>query len=213
MPRGRGTHKTAFKDITGQIFNYWTVISRAADMNGRTYWNCRCVCGTEKAVSAIHLRLNNSKSCGCVRPRKEDSSRFKHGMTDSITWRSWQAMMHRCYSPSHRNVRNYFQKGIVVCERWHEFLNFLEDMGERPSQEHSIGRLDHNANYGPDNCRWQTPIEQSNATSRNKFITFNGRTMTLAEWCRELNVNYSRVKWRLRHGWTECDALARKALR
>jgi len=207
MPRGRGTHKTAFKDYTGRQFNHWTVIDRAEDRNGRTHWNCRCVCGTERVVSGIHLVLNNSKSCGCVRPRKDESPRFKHGMSDTITHKSWSSMMTRCRNANRPDAKLYSVKGIKVCERWHEFTAFLEDMGERPSINHSIGRIDGNRGYEPDNCKWQTAREQANNTTRNKFIELNGRTMTLAEWCRERNIDYSKVQWRLKRGWSPYRAL------
>lgn len=50
-----------------------------------------------------------------------------------------------------------------MCERWlgeHGFENFLADMGDRPSPQHSLDRVDPNGNYEPSNCRWATAAEQ-----------------------------------------------------
>jgi hypothetical protein len=42
--------------------------------------------------------------------------------------------------------------GIVVCDRWKIFENFLDDMGERPN-DMTLGRIDNNEGYHPKNCR------------------------------------------------------------
>lgn len=79
----------------------------------------------------------------------------------------WSGMMRRCNSPKTQNYKNYGGRGISVCERWHTFWNFVEDMGDRPSLSHSIDRINNNGNYEPGNCRWATHNEQA----RNKRNT------------------------------------------
>lgn len=70
-------------------------------------------------------------------------------------------MHERCEDVRNASYPLYGAKGIKVCERWGDFLNFLEDMGERPSREFSIDRIDPKGNYEPTNCRWLTRSEQN----------------------------------------------------
>lgn len=109
---------------------------------------------------------------------------FKHGLTKSPEHRSWLSMMTRCvWSGNEREDWALYQgKGIGVCDRWLEFLNFLEDMGNKPSPRHTIDRKDSNGNYEPGNCRWASPKEQRRNTTSVRIIDFDGRSMLLSEW-------------------------------
>lgn len=91
---------------------------------------------------------------------------FIHG--DSRTgkktpeYRAWTAMRDRCYNPKTKSYRRYGGRGITVCGPWREsFANFLVDMGRRPSEGHSLDRVDNSGNYTPLNCRWATKSEQA----------------------------------------------------
>jgi hypothetical protein len=69
--------------------------------------------------------------------------------------------MQRCYNPKHIAWLRYGGIGVMVCERWHAYINFLADMGRKTSPHHSIDRyLNPNGNYEPGNCRWATAKEQ-----------------------------------------------------
>jgi len=48
---------------------------------------------------------------------------------DMRVYTKWLGMFSRCYNKNGKNYRYYGGRGIKVCERWHNFQNFLADMG------------------------------------------------------------------------------------
>lgn len=57
---------TQTKDITGQKFGRWTVLAFTEIRKEKSFFLCRCECGTEKQVSGNSLKTGASKSCGCL---------------------------------------------------------------------------------------------------------------------------------------------------
>lgn len=78
----------------------------------------------------------------------------------------WVGLFYRCYDTKSTSYKNYGGRGIKVCKRWHNYLNFLADMGERPVGK-SLDRTNNDKGYNPKNCRWATRKEQQ----RNKRDT------------------------------------------
>jgi hypothetical protein len=95
--------------------------------------------------------------------------RTKHGRYRTPEYFAWDNMRQRCGNPKHPEYKNYGARGIKVCERWKLFINFFADMGERPSPELSLDRINNDGNYEPGNCRWATPKEQANNQRRTKL--------------------------------------------
>jgi hypothetical protein len=83
------------------------------------------------------------------------------GRSPHPLYQTWVAMKNRCLNPRNYAWKWYGARGISVCDRWcASFLDFIEDVGERPSPKHSIDRINNNGNYEPSNVRWATPAEQ-----------------------------------------------------
>nr|DAI90237.1 MAG TPA: homing endonuclease [Caudoviricetes sp.] len=78
-------------------------------------------------------------------------------------------MKQRCTNSNHVKFNHYGGRGIKVCDEWlgkDGFKNFYEwamANGYNPNAaygECTIDRIDTNADYCPDNCRWITIQEQ-----------------------------------------------------
>lgn len=138
--------------MIGKSYGDWLAIDNAPPTkNKQRNVLCRCKCGKEAIITASKLKLGRSKSC-------MQCKNNGHGMEGTPTYNSWHSMITRCGDP---NNKNYYGRGITVCERWNIFKNFLEDMGIRPNG-HQIDRINNNGNYEPSNCRWVTPKQNSN---------------------------------------------------
>lgn len=170
-------------------------------------WLMRCDCGTERSVRLLNVLRGGSRDCGCGRKRKNHERQFRHGRHGSPEYNSWASMMNRCRNVKDKQWMDYGGRGILVCERWHDFRNFLEDMGLRPNGDYSIGRIDNEKGYFKENCRWENRIQQTHNTRRNNRLTFNGRTQLITQWAKELRVNHSMLTRRLQRGWSVEETL------
>jgi hypothetical protein len=110
-------------------------------------------------------------------------------------------MKQRCLNPNHESYERYGERGITVCQRWVDsFDNFRSDVGDPPSEKHSLERKDNDGPYSPDNCVWATSVEQQNNTRRNRVIEYNGRKLTVIQWSRELGIPASTISRRFHRG-------------
>lgn len=131
-----------------------------------------------------------------------------HGMSASPEYRSWDAMVQRCTNPKHKQFSDYGGRGILVHENWigrGGFEPFFECVGKKPSAEHTLGRINNDGNYDPDNVRWETRSRQMSNMRRNHLVTIDDVTLHLAEWARRIGVSAPTLKYRLDHGWSGED--------
>jgi hypothetical protein len=92
-------------------------------------------------------------------------ARYKRHVAGGGQWpefSNWKAMLNRCENPNETGYSKYGARGVTVCERYHHFDAFIQDMGRKPSPEHSIDRIDSRGNYDVGNVRWATHQEQVN---------------------------------------------------
>lgn len=167
---------------------------------------CQCDCGSEpKAYRNCDLQSGNSKSCGCLRVtvgRQRGSNSRKHGLYDSRVYHIWEMMKQRCLNPSAVGYHRYGGRGITVCERWMVFDNFYADMGDPPSDSHTLDRKENDGHYEPGNCRWATAQEQADNRPSTKRFLFNGEQKTARELAAIAGLNLNTFKTRLKAGWS-----------
>ncbi len=203
----------AILDLTGEKYNRLTVIGRADRGDcGKTRWKCRCDCGKTIDVFTMHLRANHTKSCGCLPRRNSDRIKDENGaLVRPAGYGSWKAMQSRCYCESDPSYKNYGGRGITVCDRWRGpkgLAQFLKDMGPKPTPDHSVGRKNGELPYCPDNCRWETPLQQGEKRRNSNTIKHDGKAQHIAAWTRELGLKPGGVRLRLSRGWSVHKALS-----
>ena len=131
----------------------------------------------------------SSNSCGDKECRKStfranpnNKGNTKHGLSLESNiksfYRIYDAIIQRCYNHNHKSFENYGAKGIIVCDRWLNRDNFVEDMYEEYNEMYkksdgqmrnkpSIDRIDPFGNYEPSNCKW---IRFGENSSKDKMI-------------------------------------------
>lgn len=185
-------------DWTGVVQGKLTVVSRAPDKVTKSgykaiRWNCICECGGSKILRSSALK-SGSDNCGC------GYKRGTHGHTvnadHSPTFTSWHSMMQRCLNENHEAYKLYGAIGVGVQESWKDFINFLEDMGERPHGT-TLNRINGAMIYSKETCEWATLSIQ--AYDQKKRITNkSGKTgvcwdKRLSKWEAYISVDKKKI--------------------
>lgn len=134
---------------------------------------------------------------------RHDPWKIKHGKCGTKVYRTWATMKDRCLNKNCRLYKYYGARGITVCKEWEsDFENFYKDMGDPPTDKHSIDRIDVNKGYYKDNCRWATDKQQANNRTNTVYIQFDGVSKTISEWSKEVEIHHNAIRTRLRRGWS-----------
>lgn len=192
-------------DLTGQKFNKLTAIRPTIRYSKGGHrireWICLCECGNYTNVATHDLMTGHTK--GCMKCAYFTSNKVLH----KRIYDAWRMMIARCENPKAQAFHNYGERGIKVCEEWHDFDTFLNwALSNGYCDNLTIDRIDNNKGYSPDNCRWVTDKVQGNNRRSNRYVTYKGETHTICEWAEIVNMPYSTLQSRLSHGWSIQDS-------
>lgn len=174
-------------NITGQKFNKLTAINYV----GNESWLFKCDCNETVIKKSADVKRGKIKACSrkCL-----TGNPIKHPL-----YYTWDGIKKRCYQKNSFGYENYGGRGIIMCDEWkNSFWTFVNDMGEKPSINHTIERINNNDNYYKENCKWSTKKEQSNNRRNNIFISYQNKIFTLYNLCKILNLKHSTVYWNLK---------------
>ena len=127
-----------------------------------------------------------------------------HGLSSTNEYKAWQQIKRRCQNPAAKDYPKYGGRGIKLCARWQKYDGFLDDMGRRPTEMHSIERIDNDGDYEPSNCRWATRLEQQQNKQNTFFVNYRGKLVSFPDAWRSSNsaISQSTARARVLRGWS-----------
>lgn len=191
----------------GQKFGRLTVVSfhhtqkyfyKSFGERKKDFYLCKCDCGNKTISRKDKLLNGKKKSCGCINKSKVKCTY----PINKIIIKKWRDMLNRCFNSKCADYKYYGGRGITVCIEWkNDFMSFYNWAIENGYKDDlTIDRIDVNGNYEPSNCRWVTKKEQQRNKRNNRYITYSGKTLCLADWARLLKIDKNTVKYRLNKG-------------
>jgi hypothetical protein len=168
-----------------------------------TQWQCLCKCGRKINVPQVYLTRDPPKShCGC-----QDKKKDTLGLSDrqhELTYRSWKMMLERCYDQRHPSYSNYGGRGVTVCDQWRVkggdgFKAFLQAVGARPSENHTLDRKDSHGHYTPDNVEWATKTQQNRYKRETLLVEdpSTGEMIAPGDLAEKLGISYHTLRHNL----------------
>jgi hypothetical protein len=195
----------------GIKYNLLTIVS-IERVNSKLYVNAKCDCGNIGRYMLVKLKDGHTKSCGCLHKKVMSNILSSHGLYHTRLYKIWNGMIDRCRREKNKSYKNYGGRGIIVCQAWaKDFLTFYNWAMQNGYEDNlTIERNDVNGNYAPENCKWVTHKAQALNRRDNHRVTHNGVTKTIAEWAKDLKINYNTLinrintyNWSIEKAFTE----------
>lgn len=189
--------------VSGDRFGRLTAISHVSTSRSGSKWLFSCDCGAEKEIRVSNVKNGHTSSCGCLHRERSKDANTSHNMSRTKIYKVWASMVSRCSNPDDHAFEHYGARGINVCDQWKaSFARFLEDMGQRPTDGHSIERVNNDLGYGPGNCVWIKQERQAQNTRKVRRFSFRGSVMTLRQISEHYGMPLASLNRRLEAGWT-----------
>ena len=186
-------------DLTGKKFGRLQVIEFAGMNRSRhSLWICVCDCGQISTFVGSNLLSGRTTSCGCFSRELSAQMKTTHAYYGTRLYNIWCGMKTRCYNKNRDSFMNYGGRAIEVCAEWQNFEPFKDwAISNGYADNLSIGRIDNDKGYAPENCRWETAKQQNRNTRRNVMI----EGLCLSDYCIKIGMKPSVVIKRIFRGW------------
>lgn len=211
-----------YEDLTGQAFGELTAIRCIGIKDKNLTWLCKCSCGGEKEVYATKLKSGRVISCGCRKgnhKKKIKDSKSKDSFESLIEKDKGTLLLHnlkvlkqKCTDTNYKDYNNYGGRGITYDKRWDDENEFIKDMKESFHKHIKkygdmnviIDRIDLNANFCKENCKWSTIKEYNDKIENIKYDN-----KSIKEWCDMYpKMRYNKVIYNMNKGMSIQYALA-----
>lgn len=137
----------------GTTFGQWAVLWPTIRTSRRQKrYVCQCACGRVKVVAADSLTAG--KTSGCV-----TCGNTTHGLYGTPEYKAYFQAKDRCTNSRCSSWSDYGGRGIRF--RFKSLRQWLGVLGPRPTDGHSVDRMNNDGDYAPENVRWATQSEQN----------------------------------------------------
>lgn len=160
---------------------------------------CTCDCGNQKSVVCYQLTRGKTTSCGCFRTELHQTIHRTHGLRHTREYKAWSEAKQRCHNPKSEKFKWYGARGISVWPAWRDdFQAFYDHIGPCP-EEHELDRIHNDKGYEPGNVRWVTHLKNTMNRRNTVLVLYQGKQMTLTDYCSMSGVKYGTVWARIKH--------------
>lgn len=170
----------------------FTIIGKADESHGHAVV-CLCECGKERImkVNFFYSSLNKFPRCKCY---YTETAQYQSHPIYGV----WKSMRCRCTYKKSPRYKDYGGRGIRVCERWNNFLLFMEDILPKWKHGLQLDRIDNDGDYCPENVQLLPPVENCRKRPSSKLSMeladiIRGSHKSPKQLAHELNVSLAAI--------------------
>lgn len=189
-----------FKDLTGQRIDRLKLVvvcQAGSNASGHVLWRCLMDNGKEVLRTGNYLSSYEPQQ-KVLHPKLPPAPKKK----PTPEYSAWTSMKQRCLNSRTVGYSAYGGRGILIYQAWQDsYETFLEAVGPRPGKGYSLERKENDGHYEPGNVIWATCKAQGRNTRSNRWITYNGETLTVAGWAERTGLPVYTIHNRLKMKW------------